>query len=372
MSAALDVLVIGGGLVGASLAYGLLRAGRAVTILDGGDTDFRASRANFGLVALQSKGMGMPAYSALSRQSSELWPSFAAELREITGIEVRYRVRGGFTLALSEADLAKRRDFVARLNGQPGMTPLPTVFLDRSDLLQINRELGPDVVGASHCPLDGDVDVLRFYRALHEAVAALGGRFVPNRPARRVSRDGDGLAVETDGGFLRAQTVVLAAGLGNQQLALQTGIDLQLRPDPGTILVTERTEPFLEHVMGSMRQMAEGTVLIGGSPPGSGFDTDVHLGALPRMARRATRIFPRLAGVQMVRSWTGLRILTKDGFPIYEQSPALPGVFACACHSGVTLAALHAAIVAPMIAAGAIGPALEAFTTRRYDVQQAA
>src|SRR5579883_3563078 len=79
-----DVIVIGAGTVGAAIAYGLARKGLRVTVLDGPDTDFRAARANFGLVWVQGKGQGkqqpMPAYQALSRRSSDLWPGVNAEI----------------------------------------------------------------------------------------------------------------------------------------------------------------------------------------------------------------------------------------------------------------------------------------------------
>jgi glycine/D-amino acid oxidase-like deaminating enzyme len=87
------------------------------------------------------------------------------------------------------------------------------------------------------------------------------------------------------------------------------------------------------------------------------------------MADRAVRMFPRLARLNVVRSWSAIRVMTADGFPIYEQSATSPGAFVVTCHSGVTLAANHALEIAPMIARGALDPSLDAFSARRFDAR---
>ncbi len=80
-----DFAVIGGGMVGAALAYGLARQGAEVVLLDEGDSAFRAARGNFGLIWVQGKGVDMPAYANWTRRSADLWPEFAAELESETG-----------------------------------------------------------------------------------------------------------------------------------------------------------------------------------------------------------------------------------------------------------------------------------------------
>src|SRR5699024_3489499 len=90
-----DVVVVGGGLVGSALAYGLAREGLATTLLDEGDNAFRASRGNFGLVWVQGKGSQSYAYALWTRASAELWPEFARALREWTDVDVGYRKPGG-------------------------------------------------------------------------------------------------------------------------------------------------------------------------------------------------------------------------------------------------------------------------------------
>jgi glycine/D-amino acid oxidase-like deaminating enzyme len=90
-----DVIVIGAGVVGAALAYGIAKQGRRVIVLDGEDRDLRAARANFGLVWVQGKGANAPAYNLLTRQSSDLWPSFLQDLTDTVDMRVDYSRPGG-------------------------------------------------------------------------------------------------------------------------------------------------------------------------------------------------------------------------------------------------------------------------------------
>src|SRR6056297_2742379 len=105
MSTGFDLAVIGAGLVGSALAYGCQRAGARVAVCDAGDDDFHASAANFGLVWVQGKGLGAPAYAALSFRAAQEWDAFAADLAQATGISPAYRRTGGVRIALDEAEL---------------------------------------------------------------------------------------------------------------------------------------------------------------------------------------------------------------------------------------------------------------------------
>src|SRR5947209_18575059 len=97
-----DFAVVGGGLVGMAIAWGLARCGRKVTVLDEGDVAFRASRGNFALVWVQSKGVGMSEYALWTMQSSQLWPELAQVIEAQTGLDVRFQRPGGLHLLRSE------------------------------------------------------------------------------------------------------------------------------------------------------------------------------------------------------------------------------------------------------------------------------
>ena len=367
-----DIAVVGAGVVGASIAFGLSLLGQKVVVLDEGDDAPRPSRGNFALVWIQGKGLGNPQYSVWSQQSSDSWGRLAALLRDTTGIDVGFDRRGGFMPAMSEAELERLAAQHRRVLAQPGMPQYQFEVLDHAALARVLPHIGPDVAGATYCPLDGHVNSLRLFRALHESMRAANVEFRPLHRVQDIAHEQGEFNLRTEKGTIRAGKVVLAAGHANAELAPMVGLNAPVRPQRGQIIVTERVAPFLHHPILTLRQTDEGTVMIGDSLEEVGFDDRVGHGILSTMADRAVRIFPFLADVKVVRTWAALRVMSKDGFPIYDQSETAPGAFLVTCHSGVTLSAVHVLALPEMIVAGRLSEAMDVFSGRRFDVPQAA
>lgn len=364
-----DTLVIGGGLVGAAVAWGLTLQGEKVIVIDEGDVALRASRGNFGLVWVQSKGSGMHEYARWTRRSADLWLDFAANLADETGISPHYQKPGGLHFCLSDGDLDALRDLNTRMHNVNGANGYGAEILDRKQLDEMVPGLGPDVVGGSYGKHDGHANPLALLRSLHAALGQRNGRYAGDSRAETVEPDGSGYRVTTRRGTFRGAKVVLAAGHGNSRLAPQLDLDVPLRPEKGQILVTERAAPLLSLPTHLLRQTNEGTVMMGDSHEDTGYSTCSGTPVMSQIARNAIRCFPALADLRIVRSWAAVRILTPDGAPIYQQSQTHPGVFSFNCHSGVTLAAAHAHALAPMIAAGQLAPEMAAFSSERFDGQ---
>jgi len=362
-----DVAIVGGGLLGSAIAWGLGRLGKTVAVLDEGDIAKRASRANFALVWVQSKGLGMPAYTVWTVRASESWARLAAELKEQTGLDVSHQRNGGFHLTLGEAEFEQRGQLVTRMHNQVGAADYRMEMLSASEVRKMLPLIGPQVSGGSFCPLDGHVNSLRTYRAFHAGFRQFGIDYFPERPVSAIARDGGEFRLSTPKGEIRAGKIVLAAGNANQTLAPQVGLAAPMGPTRGQIVVTERTMPFLPHPLTTIRQTDEGTVMIGDSKEDELDDRTLKHSISAVMADRAQRMFPHLARLNVVRSWAGIRVMPRDGFPIYDQSETHPGAFVACCHSGVTLASNHAFDVARMVAAGALEPELVgAFSARRF------
>lgn len=367
-----DVAVVGGGLVGAATAWGLAREGCRVVLLDEGDSAVRASRGNFALVWVQSKGLGLPAYAGWTVRSSNDWAGFAAALKEETGLDVCFQRPGGFHLALSEQELEVRANTLKRLHNQPGIVGYRTEILDHGQVVRMLPDIGSEVVGASYCPLDGHVNSLRLFRALHTAIRARGVKYLPSHRVENIEREGGEFRLTTTQGEVWAGRVALSAGNANMRLAPMVGLEAPMKPERGQIVVTERLRPFLDYPVVTLRQTDEGTVMIGDSKEESTDPAGLTLGVSATEAERAVRMFPLLANVNVVRTWSAIRVMTWDGFPIYDESETHPGAYVLCCHSGVTLAANHALTVAPMIARGALDKTLVApFSARRFHVQEA-
>ena len=363
-----DVAVVGGGLLGASIAWGLARLGERVVVLDEGDVARRASRANFALVWVQGKGAGLPAYARWSVAASRQWPHFAEALREQTGLDVHYRRPGGFHICLSEQEMDARRRLIDQMYAEGAPNDYGFEMVGREDLEKVLPEIGPEVMGASYTPHDGHVNSLRTFRALHAGLHAFGADYRPGQPVDRIEAlPGGGFVLHTQEGRIEAAKVVLAAGNGNARLAPQVGLFAPMSPTRGQVIVTERVRPFLHHPLGTLRQTDEGTIMIGDSKEDILDDRETRIPVTTVMADRARRTFPLLNRLNVVRTWSGIRVMTRDGFPIYDQSESAPGAFVACCHSGVTLASLHALDFAGRIRAGDLSGPPADFSARRFD-----
>ncbi|MDC6378878.1 FAD-dependent oxidoreductase [Pseudomonas graminis] len=360
-----ETIVVGGGLVGLATAYGLACKGVSVRLLDQGDIAWRAARGNFGLVWVQGKGYGMPAYARLTLRSAAAWPRLAQDLLVETGVDVQLRQPGGFTLCLNQEDLAEEtrqlRWLKEALEGNYRFEQLSP-----AELRQRLPSVGPDVVGACFSPDDGHVNPLLLLRALTMAVQRRGVKIESGCEVHFIEHATAGYRLSGNGRSWNCERVVLTAGLGNRALADQVGISLQLEPNRGQILITERLAPFLDYPTNYVRQTGEGSVQLGYSNEATGLNDAVSANVMSKIAQQAVSCFPVLANVQLVRAWGALRVLTPDGFPIYQESTSFPGVFALTCHSGVTLAAVHAYEVAPWICGGAVPDELETFSDQRF------
>ena len=365
-----DAAVVGGGMIGSAIAYGLARRGLATVMLDEGDVAFRAARGNFGLVWVQGKGADARAYAHWTRRSSDLWPAFDAELAEATGVATGYARSGSVEICLSQDEYDGLAAELGRLRVATNGA-FTFEMHDRAGLGQYVPGLGAGVVGGSYSALDGHVNPLFLLRGLHAGFLAAGGVYRPGRRIDRITHRSPGFEIAGAGETILAGRVVLAAGLGNRALAPLIGLVAPVFPVRGEILVTEKVAPFLDVATLNLRQTVEGGCLIGASSDDVGFDDASTGAAMAAIARRAVTAFPALADVQIVRSWGALRVMTPDDLPIYAQSPTCPGAFVACGHSGVTLAAAHARLLADWIADGALPGEVAAFDAERFDVRDA-
>jgi len=365
LTSASDVIVIGGGLVGSAVAYGMACEGAQVLLLDEGDDAFGASVGNFGLVWVQGKGLGQSTYTQWTRESASLWPLFADSLRDETGVDAQLLQPGGFELCFSDEELEAREAQLSQLAKQCD-GEYPFEMLGAADLRARIPEIGTAVVGASYSPMDGHVNPLKLLLALRTAFSNRGGRLVTSERVGRIDAQENGFTVHAQRQRWTAGRVVLAAGLGNRSLAPEVGLQAPVVPVRGQVLVSERVAPFLHYPTVTVRQTNEGTVQLGDSLENVGFDNGVTVDVLSEIAARGVAAFPILSNVRLVRAWGALRVMAPDGFPIYQQSSTCPGAFNVSCHSGVTLAAAHALRLASWLNGGEMMPGLDTFSADRF------
>jgi glycine/D-amino acid oxidase-like deaminating enzyme len=362
-----DYAIIGGGVVGLSVAWGLLNRGRRIVVIDGDDGSFRASRGNFGLVWVQSKGMNQPRYARWSQLSAAIWAEFAEELGHNTGRAVPLEQKGGYDLHFSEETLQARVEAYTALKRKLD-GDYPFEVLGHNALRKEEPHIGPSVVGAILHHQDGHANPLRLLVALAEDVRRLGGKVLNGKTVTRVTKP-DGFHVRCgDGTMVEAAKVIMSAGLGAAELGPKLGFKAPVRAQRGQVLITEKLPKMINRPSLIARQVDEGGVQIGATNEEVGLDDRVTQTGISGLAAEAIAAYPALAKAQLVRSWGAMRVLSPDGLPIYQESPDMPGAFLVTCHSGITLAAAHARFLPDWLEGTDAAPDLEVFGEDRFAV----
>ncbi len=352
-----DFAIVGGGVVGLSIAYGLLCKGKTVTIFDEHDNALRASRGNFGLVWVQGKGSKLPEYAKWTRQSAKSWKNFAAGLSDESGTDLRLQQQGGYSIYLTEQSLAERASDLQNLKAQLG-GDYPFDVLGHNAIKKEEPHIGPKVAGAILHHEDGHVNPLLFLRTLSRVVRQRNAHLVTGKsvasiaPLNESQSSDSGFVITTaDGAEFRSRRVVLCAGLGSKTLGQPLGFNVPIRAQRGQVLITEKMPPIINRPSDEIRQVDEGGIQIGASAEEVGADDRETLDITARLAQNAIDQYPVLAQASLIRSWAALRIMSPDGFPIYQHSRTAPGAFFVTCHSGITLAAAHATLLTDWICA---------------------
>lgn len=350
-------------------ALGMASDGARVLVLDASDLDFRASRGNFGLVWAQSKGADCADYATWTRAAIAKWYGLQDEVLELTGVRTDFQTGLGLHLCLGADEYEARARMVAKIaaHGLPGDD---TRMIDRQEVAEILPGVGERVVGASVSSFDGACQSLSLYRGLSQGAQARGAQLLANARVTDIRPDGDGYVVEARETPFKADRVLIAAGLASNVLAAPLGFPELVRPQAGQILVTERSRPVLPCVTSSIRQTSEGTIMIGDTKEDVGFDDRSTSSSITKLARRAADSLPAIKGLRVVRTWSALRVITRDGLPVYDESPTHPGIFVASTHSAVTLAPAHRGPLAQWILGGQRPREFASFGAQRFNNSQ--
>jgi sarcosine oxidase subunit beta len=362
-----DVAVIGGGLMGLSIALACARAGMAVLLLEAGRVGRGASGASAGGVRSLNRH---PAEIALVRAALPLWRDAGRDL----GRDVGFRASGQIRVAMDDAAMA-RLEARAAMTRELGHDHERVV--DAAALTAREPGLAGRGVGALLVEDDGFADPLASLRAYRAIALAAGATIRERTPVRALARDGAGFALETDAGPVRAGLAVNAAGAWGAALAAQVGEPAAATPVALQMIVTQRMGPLARATLGvegaklSLKQSAEGTVVIGG-----GFEAPIDAAGLgrPRLAdvaaslTTAARLFPALRRARVARIWAGVEGVTADGLPVLGASRAAPGLvhaFGFSAH-GFALAPLIGPLVADLLRGRETNLSLAPFAPGRF------
>ncbi len=385
-----EIVVIGGGVIGTSIAYYLAKEGRDVVILEKGDLASESSGACDKAILMQSKKPGI--HLELALKSAEIYKTLADELE----YPIEYANDGGMIVIETEEELAVMKQFVKKQRE----IGLKVDLLDGKQARSIQPALAKHIIGATHS--DQDAQVNPIYATLGFATSAkrLGVEIYQQTEVTGIKVESGAItAVETNRGQISTRNIVNCTGAYAPFLGRMVGINIPIRPRRGQIVISEPMPKLIKGDMLSAKYIAakhnpdivekakdkatqmgiglslgqsdSGNLLIGASREFVGYDKSTTYDALSAIIQNAIRIIPALRNINMIRNFAGLRPSTTDGLPILGGTE-LNGYYIAAGHEGdgIALAPITGQLMTELICHGKSSIDLSLFHISRFGDQK--
>lgn len=382
-----EVAVIGGGVIGASIAYYLSKESKKVVLLEKNQLASEASGACDGFITLQTKRPGIQLELAL--KSRKMFNELVEEL----GRPVEYRKAGSMIVIEEESQF----DLMEKFMKNQRQAGLDVDIVDNEEARRLEPGLSEHIAGASYCPSDGLVNPMLLTIAFALAAERQGARICTGTEVLSVRSEGGKIrSVVTNLCEVKTSTVVNAAGIYAPLIGEMVDVNIPIKPRRGQLVVTEPSPQFIrsglndarylltklwpDQIRGSedeldklsgglaVEQTESGNVLMGSTREFVGCDKGVTVEGITAMIRRSTRIIPRLKQLYAIRAFAGLRPYTPDGLPVLDTLKDPEGFVIAAGHEGdgIALSPITGKIVTEIITDGKVDPSLKAFSLERF------
>lgn len=331
-----DFLIIGGGVIGLSLAYQLAGDGHRVRVIDRSEPGKEASWAGAGILPPANRASSADPLDQLTSLSHRLHAEWTDRLKSETGIDNGYRRCGALYIARSESELGLLRAAAELWRSQQ----VAVEEVAAGDLPRVEPALDAEHAGILGAWLLPDECQLRNPRHLQALVAACSLRGVTITAAAEaemlVRQGGKIVEVRTPAGSFAAGSFCIATGAWTGKLGERIGLAMAVKPIRGQIVLLNAGRPVLKHILNEgpryLVPRPDGYVLIGSTEEDVGFDKRTTSQATSDLLQFALRLAPELAQAPLDRSWSGLRPSTRDGLPYMGRAPEIDNLFVAAGH----------------------------------------
>jgi sarcosine oxidase subunit beta len=382
-----EVVVIGGGVIGAATAYFLCKEGADVMIVEEDDLASGASGACDGFISLQTKQPG--SLLDIARESAQLFPSIVEDLE----VDVEYNRCGGLMLAKTADQLKELKARAKKLKA----AGLEVEALTLSELKERLPDASKDIKGASYCPDDAQINPYKLTLGLAQKSQEMGATILRGCKVENIVVTNNRVReVDTTAGSIHSRRVVCAAGTGSNQIGKMIIVDIPILPQRGQILVTEAKERVLNTIVAgaeylgtkaniaelmpageealklglgfTAEQTASGNILLGSTREFAGFDNDTTPDAINAIAKNAIGFLPWIKDLDIIRSFAGLRPYSPDGLPILGTVKGVKGFYMATGHAGdgICLAPITGKLISELVLDGETSMDIEPFSLYRF------
>ena len=363
-----DIVVIGGGIMGAAIAYYGSKAGLEITVLEKSELASGTSSKCDGNILAIDKDPGFD--SQMSLKSQELVHQLDKDLE----LSFEYRNPGSILVCENDAEMEAANQWVSK-QVEAGLS---FKMLDRQDLRNESKYFADDLYGGLECKTDSTVNPYMMTFSMFHSAEKQGAIIHKNTEVTSMSRNVSGeFLIETTKGQFTAKRVVNAAGVWAPLIGKMLDLNIPIVPRKGQLIVASRQQPvglrkvmefgYLISKFGGERSVDPLTekygvalvfepteaqnFLIGSSREFVGFNTRVDYKVIRQIAKRALRFYPQMADMTVIRTYAGLRPWTEDHLPIISRVDEIPGYYIAAGHEGdgISLAAVTGKLIEEML-----------------------
>ena len=381
-----DVIIIGGGIIGSSVAWQLSRRKKRVLVVERKDVCSGSAGATDGVVGYHTKKPGLQLDLAV--QSIEMFRTLNRDLET----NVEYGLEAGGMQPVEDKD---QWDMLEAMASEQRKSGVDIRMITAEEACSIEPNLNPDIYGALWSPTGGKVNPLAMTFGFARAAKRLGAVYLTETEVTQILTEGGrAVGVNTTAGEFRADCIVDAAGAWAGKVAALAGIDLPIKPRKGQLLITEPIGPFLRATVQcamynvikfrpetikdptvlkigaslSIEQQESGGLIIGGTREFADFEEENTFEAVETMVKRAVRFFPALKDVSIIRCFSGFRPYTPDGLSMMGEVRTLPGFYMAAGHEGdgIALSPVTGRLMAELIAEGKTSYDITPFSPNRF------
>jgi glycine oxidase len=365
-----DVVIIGGGVIGCSIAYYLRKAGVGVTIVEREEIAAEASSAAAGLLAPWGGLSGPGAFADLLLANWSLHYDLIPVLEEASGVKAEFSRPGSLSTVSRAEDVPdlRRRATIWEEMG------LQVTWLTGDEARQHEPLLSPDVLAAVYSSRDGSIMPGAMTRAYAGAARRLGAVFYERSEVTGLERNASRVTgVETAmGEVIGCQHLVIAAGAWSARCGEWLGFNLPISPERGQILSLWQPTTPLQHILIGegiyIGPKLDGTVYVGATIERIGFDKRVTVGGIAWLLASAMRLVPAFEHANIAHIWAGLRPGSPDRRPILGKAPGWENVTLATGHSGMgfELSAITGKTIAELVTTGQTPDLIRAFGLERF------
>ena len=345
-----DVIIVGGGVIGCSIAYHLAQAGVQVTVLERGEIGGEASGAAAGILRPWDESPEQNPLTNLSNAGLRLFPPLAETLRQETGIDIEFLRSGILRVALSDEEAGRLRAIAERAQGL-------LEWADTEALRALEPRLAP-ARGGYYFPGLQQVNAGRLTQALAQAAEERGAVLRRGVAVTSLLAAGSRVrGVRSQEGRVTAGHVVLAAGSWTQAFGRQLGVSLPVRPVRGQMLAFA-SSPTRHIILWEGNSVLipkpNGFLFVGSTAEEVGLRKNTTAKVLAGLRRMAGTLVPSLSYAEVASTWAGLRPASPDGLPILGPVPGWEGVSVASGHfrKGILLAPITGRLIAQQLTRG--------------------